>query len=343
MQACVDGGAFIEGAHRCVRGTNFRVMAFAAEQRVHEPVLLGVGLGLLDEVANARKALEVLFDVGAGLLARNAELVGETERRNSVDDAEVDRLGAAADLRRHALDRHAEHFRGGHSVNVEPFAKGFLQRLDAGDLGKKPQLDLRIVGGHKLHARRGDEGAADLAAVLGTHRNVLQIGIGRRQPAGRCRSERVVGVHPMGGQIDEAGQRVRVGRFQLRHLPPVEDHLRQLVALLSEVFERARPGRPLPSLGLGAARQSELAVKNIAELLGAAGIDGLAGFPVDLGFQPCRLLRKLAGEPREHLAVDGNAAALHAGKHGHERPLQGLVNGEHALGDEPRLQRQREP
>jgi hypothetical protein len=47
----------------------------------------------------------------------------------TVDDAEVDSLGATADLGRHALD-----FRG---VNVEPFAKGFLQRLDAGDLGKK--------------------------------------------------------------------------------------------------------------------------------------------------------------------------------------------------------------
>ena len=156
--------------------------------------------------------------------------------------------------RRHVLDRHPEHFRSGHGVNVEPFAEGLLQRLDAGDLGEEPQLDLRIVGRHELQARRGDEGAADLAAVLGADRNVLQIGIGRRQPPGRGRGECVVGVDAVRRRIDEAGQRVRVGRFQLRYLPPVEDHLRQHVALLGELFESARAGRPLAGPGLGAAR-----------------------------------------------------------------------------------------
>ena len=35
-------------------------------------------------------------------------------------------------------------------MNVEALAEGFLQRLDVGDLGKQPQLDLRIVGGDEL-------------------------------------------------------------------------------------------------------------------------------------------------------------------------------------------------
>ena len=99
----------------------------------------------------------------------------------------------------------------------------------------------------------------------------------------------------MRGRVDESGQRVGVGRFQLRDLPPVEYHLRQFVALLGEFFQRAGAGRPLAGLGFGAARQTELAKQNIAELLGAAGIDRLARFFVDLGFEARCFLRELAG------------------------------------------------
>ena len=60
-------------------------------------------------------------------------------------------------------------------MDVETFAERLAQLLDAGDLGKKPQLDLRIIRRDELHPRRRDEGAADLAAVLGADRNVLQI------------------------------------------------------------------------------------------------------------------------------------------------------------------------
>jgi hypothetical protein len=58
----------------------------------------------------------------------------------------------------------------------EAVTERLAQLLDAGDLGKEPQLDLRIIGGDELHAAVGNEGATDLAAVLGTNRDVLQIG-----------------------------------------------------------------------------------------------------------------------------------------------------------------------
>ena len=35
-------------------------------------------------------------------------------------------------------------------MNVEPLAERVAQRLDTGDLGEKPQLDLRIIGGDSL-------------------------------------------------------------------------------------------------------------------------------------------------------------------------------------------------
>ena len=86
-------------------------------------------------------------------------------------------------------------------------------------------------------------------------------------------------------RVDVAGQRVRIGGFQFRHLPPVENLLRQFVALLGQFVEDARAGRPLPGLGLGAARQSKLAEQNVAHLLRRTDIDGFAGELVDLGFE----------------------------------------------------------
>ena len=198
LQPRVDRGALVEGADRGVGVRDVGVVALAAEQREHVAVLLGERLGLVHVVADAGEALEIFLDVGAGLLARDAELVGEPERRDAVDDAEVDRLGAAAHLARHALHRHAEHLRRGHGVDVEAVAEGLLQRLDVGDLGEQPQLDLRIVGGDELVARRRDEGAADLAAFLGADRDVLQVRLGGREPAGRRRGQRVARVHAVG-------------------------------------------------------------------------------------------------------------------------------------------------
>ena len=52
----------------------------------------------------------------------------------------------------------------------------------------------------------------------------------------------------MGCRIDEARQRIGIGRFQFRHLPPVEYLLRQLVALLGQLLERARAAQKIGHL-----------------------------------------------------------------------------------------------
>ena len=146
------------------------------------------------------------------------------------------------------------------------------------------------------------------------------------RPVGR-RRERVAGVHAVGLRIDEARQRVGVGRFQLGDLAPVQDLLRQGVAFLGQVLEHARAGRPRAGLGLGAAGQPHLAEQDVAELLRAAGIERLAGELPDLRPRaPRGLLREFAGQARQHLPVDRDAAPLHARQHRHQRPLQRLVD-----------------
>jgi len=110
------------------------------------------------------------------------------------------------------------------------------------------------------------------------------------------------------------------------------------MALFGKLFQRARAGGPLSGFCLGATGKPELAEKNVAKLLRTARIDGVSGDLVDFRFKPGRFLGELAGKPRQQIAVDGNAAALHPRQHSHQRPLQGLVHRQHMLGGEPRPQ-----
>ena len=92
--------------------------------------------------ADAREALEIFFDISAGFIAPDAELIGETECGDAVDDAEIDRLGAAADVARHVFHRHAEHFRRGQRMNVGAVPESLPQSRHVGDFREQPQLDL---------------------------------------------------------------------------------------------------------------------------------------------------------------------------------------------------------
>ena len=67
-----------------------------------------------------------------------------------------------------------------------------LERLSSAGMSAiraSPGLDLRVVRRHQLVARRRDEGAADLAALLGAD-GMLQVGLVRRQPPTRGRGQR---------------------------------------------------------------------------------------------------------------------------------------------------------
>jgi hypothetical protein len=169
-------------------------------------------------------------------------------------------------------------------------------------------------------------------------RTVLQIRLVRRQSARRGRGQRVGRVDAVGLGIDVGRQRVGVGRFQLRDLAPLQDLPRELVALLGEFVEHLSGGRPRAGLGLGAARQSHLAEQDVADLLRAADIDRLARDLLDLGFDTGRSLGEVAGETRQHLTIDRDAAPLHACEHRDQRAFQRLVDRGHVLGDEARLQ-----
>ncbi len=227
-----------------------RVMAPAPEDRRDVALLAADLLRRVHVVADAGEALEILLDVGARLLARDAELVGEAEGRDAVDDAEVDRLGAAAHFGGHVLHRHAEHFRRGHRVNVEPVREGLLQLRDVGDMREDAQLDLRVIRRDQRVPRRRHERRADLAPGLRADRNVLQVRLGRRQPPRRRRRQREARVHALRPLVDVAGQGVGVGRFQLLQLSAIREcapAVRGPVRRVRRARSRSSTMRPSPS------------------------------------------------------------------------------------------------
>ena len=105
----VDGRTFAELA----LGTGFRMdgrdVDLAAEQGRDEAGGADLGAGAVHIVADAGEAFEIGLDIGPGLGLIDAQLVRQAEGADPVDDAEIDRLGAAAGFGGHAFDRDAEH------------------------------------------------------------------------------------------------------------------------------------------------------------------------------------------------------------------------------------------
>src|SRR5690606_36121445 len=135
-------------------------------------------------------------DVVLRLAAADAQLPGQAPGAHAVHEAEVDRLGGATLVGTHLLQRQAEDLGGGGTVDVLAALEGAQQALVAAEVGHDAQLDLRVVAGDHLPPRRGDEGGADAAAVLGADRDVLQVRVVGAEPAGGGAGLVVAGVHP---------------------------------------------------------------------------------------------------------------------------------------------------
>ena len=199
-------------------------------------------------------ARKVALDVSAGLLLRNAQLRGQAEGRDAVDDAEVDGLGAVAGLLVHGGGRHAEDLAGGEGVNVFVVLVGARQQRIAAEVSQQTQLDLRIIRREQLSAGRGRESGANLAAQLGADGNVLQIRIdGGEPPGGRGRGLEG-GMHARLG-IGQQRKRVDIRGFELREVAEFEDQAGHFV-LLRQVFQHVlrRGDRRLALAAAGRAR-----------------------------------------------------------------------------------------
>ena len=250
----VDREPLAERARLPVADADLRDRPAAAEQRRHVAVPLRLLDRPLDEVLDVREAREVGVDVLLRLLARDLQVLGEPERRDAVDDPEVDHLGDVALVLRQLGGILAEHLRGRRCVDVLVARERLAQARLAGDVGEDPQLDLAVVGRDQPGALLGDEGGADLAAELGPDRDRLQVRIRRREApgrGGRLVEGRVQSAVPL---RDQLRQRPEVRVDQLRELAPLLEHADDLV-LAADRAEHARVGR-VAGLALAARRQA---------------------------------------------------------------------------------------
>ena len=199
-------------------------------------------------------------------------------------------------------------------------------------MGEHAKLDLAVVGGDQPLALVGDEGLADGAAFARAHRDVLQIRLERRQPAGGGGGERVGGVHAARLGMDVGGQRVGIGALQLGEQAPVENFARQLVALGGELLERARVRAP--GAGLGAPSSGKLILSNriSPSCLGEPMLKSSPASSRISSSSRARVCANLPERRRERRALDLDAGPLHQRQHRRDRPLQGLVHGGDVLG-----------
>ena len=224
------------------------------------------------------------------------EPVGQPVGGEPVDDPVVDHLGLRA---RAGVRLAAEDLLRGGGVHVLAAAEDLLEHLLARDVGQQPQLDLRVVGGDQPVALLGHEAGADLAAALGADRDVLEVGVVRREAAGGGGDLAEGGAQPA-VVADEVGEGVEVGALELGQLAPLLDLADDLV-LVADRLEHAGVGG---EAGLAAAlpRQPQLLEQDLAELLRRADRELLPGERPDLALELRRPRRRSAWRSRARAA-----------------------------------------
>lgn len=115
---------------------------------------------------------------------------GEPVGRRAINNPEVDRLGVTPLVGRHLVDGQVPDFRRGGRVNVAPLMEGPEQRIIATDVGQHAQFDLAVVGAYQFMTGRRYKRLTDELPLGRADRNVLEVGIARRQTA-CCRAGKI--------------------------------------------------------------------------------------------------------------------------------------------------------
>jgi hypothetical protein len=113
-------------------------------------------------------------------------------------------------------------------------------------------------------------------------------------------------------------------------LAPFENFRWQIV-LFGEIFENSCVSGPGPGLGFAAAGEFQFVEQDFAKLLRRAQVELLVRERVCLRFVLQHALRKIAGEPRQHLRIDLDAFALHRREDRGKRALKRFVDGDEAV------------
>ena len=125
------------------------------------------------------------------------------------------------------------------------------------------------------------------------HRDVLQVGIGRREPAGHRRRLPERRVHAAGVRVHHLRQLVGVRGLELRQRAMLEQDFRQRI-VGGELLQHVLVGRRLPGRRLLHHRQLHLVEQDLAQLLRRPEVERLAGELIRLLLEREHALAELA-------------------------------------------------
>ena len=215
-------------------------------------------------------------------------------------------------------------------MNILPFREGGQQAFIPRQVRHNAQLDLRVVRRDNDVIFRRDKRLANTAPFFVTHRNVLQVWIGRRQTAGGGDRLMIGGMHAARFGVNHQRQLIGIGRLQLRQPTILQNHFRQRIIerqLFQHLFRGGRrtARRLLQRLDTLFFKQDRL------QLFGGGEIKR---FPGDLMCPLLQLNQALGNFLRvrmQHGGVDFNAVALNARQHRHQRHFNVLEDIQRAF------------
>ena len=174
--------------------------------------------------------------------AWNIELARKAECAHAVNQAEVDRLRAAALFAADALQRQTKDLCRRRAVDILPFRKRGQQALVAGKMRHDAQFNLRVVSRDNEIIFRSNKRLTDTPPFFVAHRNVLQVRVCRRQTS-RCRNRLVIrGVNPARFRADHQRQLIGIGGFEFCQTTILEDDFRQRI-VQRQLFQHLFRGR----------------------------------------------------------------------------------------------------
>ena len=165
-----------------------------------------------------------------------------------------------------------------------------------------------------------DEGAANFLTDFRPNGDVLQIRVGRGEPAGRRDGLVKARVHAMGLGIDQQWQGIDVGAFELAELTKLQD-LWDDGMLVAQAFEDRRVCR-VAAFGLPATGEIQVFKEKSGQLLRRVDVDRPVGDVGDLLVQPLQLVVQFARDLLQVGQIDRHPGQLHLRQHGNERHLE---------------------
>ena len=99
-------------------------------------MFLGKGHGFIHILPYLGKALEIAINKALRLGARDPQVAGKTKAGNAINHPEINRFGAAANIRSHLIHRHAEHLGRSHCMNIVPLAERRFERINPGHMSQ---------------------------------------------------------------------------------------------------------------------------------------------------------------------------------------------------------------